>query len=74
MLGGIKDEHNFRVKIPWESRKWNDREVDWIDTSAWALEQFGLPGDKYSCKFLNDSMEFWFENEKDAIFFELRWG
>ena len=39
----------------------------------WAMEQFGLPGDKYTTHPTENYMDFYFQNEKDAIHFSLRW-
>jgi len=46
----------------------------WNETCAWAIEKFGLPGDKYETHVTEDYMDFYFKNERDAIHFELRWG
>ena len=77
-LGGIEDSHNYRVKIPFELtlplhstdillNKWNEYCIK-------AIEMFGLPGEKYTCKFTDSHIEFWFEDEGDAMMFELRCG
>jgi hypothetical protein len=47
---------------------------DWDETCAWALEQFGLPGNKFTTHPTEEYMDFYFVDERDAIIFELRWG
>jgi hypothetical protein len=38
------------------------------------MKQFGLPGDKFTTHATVDYMDFYFDNERDAILFELTWG
>ena len=59
-----------RVRIPWKN---GDTISRWDQTCIWAMEQFGLPGDKYTTHPTTDYMDFYFQNEKDAIHFSLRW-
>ena len=54
-----------KVRIPWKS--------DWNSACAWAMEQYGLPGDKFTNYFGKDHIEFHFNDERDAIHFSLRW-
>jgi len=67
-----KDANNFpfTIRIPWNH---GDTVSDWDQTCAWALEQFGLPGDKFITHPTSDFMDFMFKNEKDAIHFSLVW-
>jgi hypothetical protein len=60
-----------RVRIPWKK---GDTINNWDETCAWAMEQYGLPGDKFTTHPTEDYMDFYFDNECDAIHFELRWG
>lgn len=80
LVGGIDVDHDYRVRIPFLNR-----EVDsihdvklgvnqWNETCARAIEMFGLPGEKYTCRFTKQSIEFWFLEEKDALLFELTCG
>jgi hypothetical protein len=46
----------------------------WNETCATAIEMFGLPGAKYTCKFTPSAIEFWFLDGKDAMMFELCCG
>jgi hypothetical protein len=59
-----------RVRIPWKKGDI----IDWNEACAWAMEQFGLPGDKFTTHATVDYMDFYFDNERDAILFELTWG
>jgi len=60
-----------KVRISWRT---NYKQIMWNETCAWAIEKFGLPGDKYETHVTEDYMDFYFKNERDAIHFELRWG
>ena len=59
-----------RVHFPWTK---NGEVTNWNEACAWAIEQFGFPGDKFRVNFIRDYMEFIFYNEEDAIYFSLRW-
>jgi hypothetical protein len=58
-----------RVRIPWKKGDI----IDWNETCAWAIEQFGLPGDKFTTVPTVDYMDFIFVEDCDAIHFSLRW-
>jgi hypothetical protein len=60
-----------RVRIPWKK---GDTIISWNETCAWAMEQYGLPGDKFTTHPMEDYMDFYFKDERDAIYFSLRWG
>jgi hypothetical protein len=60
-----------KVRIPWRE---GDSITSWNETCVWAIQQFGLPGDKFVTRTTEDYMDFYFVDEKDAIHFELRWG
>ena len=60
-----------RVRIPWKT---NHDIPTWNQKCAWAVETFGLPGDKFDTHATEDYMDFYFKDERDAIHFELRWG
>ena len=74
-LGGINVDHDYRVRIPYNRIQdvMTGRET-WNQVCAKAMEMFGLPGDKYSCRFTSEYIEFWFLEEKDAMLFELTCG
>ena len=59
-----------RVRIPWTKGDI----IDWNETCAWAIEKFGLPGDKFTTDSTVDYMDFYFKDERDAILFELSCG
>jgi hypothetical protein len=60
-----------RVRISWQP--FHDIPT-WNETCAWAVEQFGLPGDRYLTHATEEYMDFYFKDEKDAILFELTCG
>jgi hypothetical protein len=60
-----------RVRVPWQT---NHDIPTWNQKCAWAVETFGLPGDKFETHATEDYMDFYFKDERDAIHFELRWG
>ena len=83
LLGGIDINHDHRVRIPFAKydnnifaaeRQIHDNINNWNEACARALEMFGLPGDKYTCRFTKEAIEFWFLEEKDAMMFELCCG
>jgi hypothetical protein len=60
-----------RVRISWQK---GDTINNWNETCAWAIEQFGLPGNKFETHATEDYMDFYFKDQRDAILFELRCG
>ena len=64
----IHNDEGYLVKIPWYQgdtmRKWND-------TCALAIEKFGLPGQKFRAISTRESINFYFKEEKDAVWFLL---
>lgn len=72
LLGGIDVDHDYRVRIPFNLMNGNLNA--WNECCATAIELFGLPGEKYTCRVTKSFMEFWFLDEKDAIMFELCCG
>lgn len=77
-LGGIDVDHDYCVKIYFQRSEGLNTVYDsvnnWNECCAKVIEMFGLPGEKYTCRFLQDRIEFWFLEEKDAIMFELCCG
>lgn len=76
---GIKNDYNYRVRIPFVKTSYDMDNVksninNWNDCCAKAIELFGLPEEKYSCRFTEQAIEFWFIEEKDAMVFELCCG
>jgi hypothetical protein len=74
-LGGIDIDHDYCVKIPFTNGNMTNPEINkWNEHCATAIEMFGLPGEKYTCRVTHSNMEFWFRDEKDAMLFELTCG
>ena len=61
------------VRIAW-SRDWIDNEQKWNDVCAWAIEYFGLPGDRFQCRANVEYMDFIFNSNKDALMMALMWN
>lgn len=61
----------YNIRIPWRI---GDSIPTWNEKCAWALEQFGLPGDRFITHPTEEFMDFLFHDEKDALFFSLRWS
>lgn len=52
------------VLISWKT---GDTITGWSDLCAKVIDQFGLPGGRYSTEVCADWMSFKFNNEKDAF-------
>jgi hypothetical protein len=59
------------VRLKWEKGK--DTDYYWTEACAWAMEQFGLPGDRYVTSPTTDYMDFLFEHKEDAVLMTLKW-
>jgi len=72
MLFHFKPDKNFQytIRIPWRI---GDTVQRWDETCAWAMETFGLPGDKFITHPTEDYMDFMFKDKEDAIHFSLVW-
>lgn len=62
-----------KVRLPWQEHE-RDSNESWNEICAWTIDQFGLPGTRFTWHPTEDYMDFWFYNEKDAIHFMLRWS
>jgi hypothetical protein len=51
------------INVPWESQS----NIWWNEVCAKIIEQFGLPGDRYTSHPTENNMEFIFKNEQDAF-------
>ncbi len=51
------------VNVPWKSQS----NVWWNEVCAKIIEQFGLPGDRYTSHPSESCMKFIFKNEQDAF-------
>jgi hypothetical protein len=59
------------IRVPWEAPYDNDE--SWNDLYAWCIETFGVPDHKhYSWSPALYHMYFNFENEADALLFQLK--
>jgi hypothetical protein len=67
----MKPDINYKhlVRIPW---KHGDTISSWNEVCASAIEQFGLPGNKFITHPTEEYMDFMFKDEKDAIVFNLK--
>lgn len=59
-----------KVRVSWQVL---DNFPQWTEACVWAIEQYGLPGDKFTTHPSEDYMDFYFVDERDAIHFSLRW-
>lgn len=60
----------YTVRIPWRT---GDTSEKWNETCAWTVEQFGLPGSRFTWHPTEEYMDFVFHNSRDAIYFKLKW-
>ena len=59
------------VEIGWD--KGHDTDYFWNEACAWAIEQFGLPGERYMTHPTRDCMRFLFKSEQDALVMTLKY-
>lgn len=50
------------------------KEVYWNEVCAWAIEKFGLPGNRFETHANTDYMDFNFYDDCDATMFSLMWN
>lgn len=67
----IDRESWIEVKIPWHTG--SDGTTSWNEICAWALGEFGLPGERYVTHPTPDEMTYLFRDEKDAVLMILKW-
>jgi hypothetical protein len=60
------------VRISW-TRDY-DNDTYWNEVCAWAIEYFGLPGDRFQTRANVHYMDFVFKSNKDALVMALRWN
>jgi hypothetical protein len=60
------------VRIDWKHEY--DNKQMWNDVCAWAIERFGLPGNRFETHANVDYMEFIFKSNKDALIMALMWN
>jgi hypothetical protein len=59
------------VRLTWELK---DNNENWNDACAWAIERFGLPGEKFTTELTSDWMEFNFFDPYDAMIMAMRFS
>ena len=60
------------IRVPWENPY--DRDHQWNELLAWTVETYGLPGGRVSFHPRHDWMDFTFDNEQDALMFQIKTG
>ncbi len=60
-----------RVQLDWEL---GDSLSRWDLACIYAVETFGLPGERYKTELTSDWMIFEFNDSKDAVMFAMRWS
>ena len=60
------------VRIPWTRDA--DNEYKWNEVCAWAIERFGLPGDRFTTHANVNYMDFVFSSNKDALLMAIMWN
>lgn len=60
------------VRIDW-GREFDNTQM-WNEVCAWAIERFGLPGDRFQGRANVNYMEFIFKSDKDALMMSLMWN
>ena len=60
------------VRISW-SRTYDNSKM-WNEVCVWAIEMFGLPGDRFIATANVNYMDFVFTNKHDALIMGLKWN
>ena len=58
------------IRVPWQDPY--NKEFMWNELLAWTVETFGLPGDRMRFRPTAELMDFTFDNEQDALMFQLK--
>ena len=58
------------IRVPW-SDPYNHGDA-WNELLAWTVETFGLPGDRMQFHPTENYMDFTFDDEHDALMFQLK--
>lgn len=64
-------ENPTTVCLSWELK---DNMENWNNACVWALEHFGLPGEKFQTELTADWMKFKFHDPYDATLMALRFA
>jgi hypothetical protein len=60
------------VRIDW-GREFDNAQM-WNEVCTWAIERYGLPGDRFQSHANVNYMEFVFKSDKDALMMSLMWN
>lgn len=60
------------VRIPWDREFENEKR--WNEVCAWAIEYFGLPGERFVTDTNIEYIDFIFKNKNDALLMAIQWG
>jgi hypothetical protein len=60
------------IRVPWENPY--DKDHQWNELLAWTVETYGLPGERVSFHPTERWMDFTFDNEQDALMFQIKTG
>jgi hypothetical protein len=58
------------IRVDWDTKRSTGQE--WNELLAWTVETYGLPGEKVSFHPQHDWMDFTFDDEHDALMFQLK--
>lgn len=61
------------IKVTLDWREGRDDIESWNEICAWTIEQFGMPGTRFTWHPDEKEMRFYFYKEEDAVHFMLRW-
>ena len=61
-------EYPYMIRVAWKN---GDTVSDWDEKCIWAIENFGLPGNKYITDLNERYMDFLFKDSQDAVHFSL---
>jgi hypothetical protein len=60
------------IRVPWQD-PYNHGDA-WNELLAWTMETYGLPGERLTYHPTHDFMDFVFNDEHDALMFQLKSG
>jgi hypothetical protein len=60
------------IRVPWQNPY--DHGDKWNELLAWTVETYGLPGERVNFHPTADFMDFTFDDEKDALMFQVKTG
>ena len=70
MITTRKSKYKYKVTMP---SNWDNKQR-WNDVCAWAIEMFGLPGEKFEAHANVNYMDFLFDSKLDAMIMCLKWN